>query len=274
MGESTFRREISTMKTKADPIVALLTDFGTKDPYVAALKGALLSVNPKARLVDVTHEVEAQDVSGACTLLQNVHSYFPQGTIFVVVVDPGVGSDRSILVVLAKGQCFLAPDNGVLSFLDESDILEIRRVTDTKYFRHPISNTFHGRDIFAPVAGHVSKGLALSKLGPRIKRFLRLHQTEKLIETERTVIGEIIHVDKFGNLVTNLPARVLEKGRPPRIEVGGKAIRRMVKSYAEAMPKELVAIIGSSGTLEISVKEESAADITGLTPGNPVVVKF
>ena len=255
------------------PIV-LLTDFGLKDHYVGVTKGVILAKNKNAQIIDLSHDIESQDVMGAYFLLQNSYRYFPKGTVFVVIVDPTVGSDRDIVCVRTKDYLFLAPDNGVLSFLYKVDkVEEIYNVTNTKYFLPNISNTFHGRDIFAPVAAHLSLGFSTSKLGRKGSSIKRLGTVEPSI-TDGVVEGEVVSIDKFGNLITNISKNYLEGFSDASIKVKGKTINGIIRSYAGAKGRDLLATIGSSGYVEISVNRGNAAKKLAAKVGEKVSVRM
>ena len=251
------------------PVVALLTDFGLKDPYVGLMKGVLLSVCPDVRIVDLSHEIAPQAVPDAHLLLSQAYRYFPEKTIFVAVVDPGVGSSRAIIGVQTSDHVFLAPDNGLLGFIEGER--RVVRIENEKYFLSPRSRTFHGRDIFAPVAGHLARGVDLGKMGPRIDRFERLRTPEPRVTPAGEVVGEVMTVDRFGNLVTNIPASRLR--RAAEIRLKRRRIGRILRTYAEAPEGTLFGIVGSTGHLEISVNRGSAARKTGAAVGDPVRVK-
>lgn len=250
-------------------IIALLTDFGTRDYYVGAMKGVILSIAPSAVIVDITHEIEPQNICEAAFTLRACYRDFPAGAIFAAVVDPGVGSGRRSLVVESEGYYFVAPDNGLLSFV-VSDGARVFALTNERYFRAPVSNTFHGRDIFAPVAAHLSLGVGPEELGDEIFDPVRLAEG-KATTSESGVKGEIIHIDRFGNLVTNvafgdLPASYI-------VEINGRVIEKGCRYYAEANKGELFLIAGSAGFLEISVRDGSAAKELAVEEGSSVVVR-
>lgn len=258
---------------KASGIIALLTDYGLQDPYVGVMKGALLSVNPAARLVDLTHDIPPQDVGEACRVLSASRGYFPAGTIFVSVVDPGVGTRRAILGVETDRHLFLAPDNGLLSFLDrDGKIRRIVSVTESRYFLKPLSRTFHGRDIFAPVAGHLSKGLDLGRLGPSVGRMTTSESPAPRVTSAGAVQGEVVAIDRFGNLITNIPADILTDARDVRITIGRRIVRALSRSYADAKKGDLLALVGSTGHLEISVNQGSASRAARIRRGDRVLV--
>jgi S-adenosylmethionine hydrolase len=256
-------------------IITLLTDFGMADPYVATMKGAALAVNPDAQLVDISHEIAPQDIADAGYVLAFSYRYFPVGTVHVAVVDPGVGGERRILAAEVEGHLLIAPDNGLLSaVLLERPASRLVHVEKSVFFRHPVSATFHGRDIFAPVAAHLSLGVDLDQMGPRTTRYVQLEAA-----SARTVgdalDGRVIHVDRFGNLVTNISSEqiaAMEGTGWPHVRVGEAHIGPVRRTYAEAAIGEPLAVIGSSELLEISVNCGSAAGQLGVGRGTPVRV--
>jgi len=252
------------------PVIALLTDFGTKDHYVGAMKGVLLSVNRRVQIVDITHEVHPQDVTTAYFLLQNCYRSFPLGTIFVAVVDPGVGSPRAILCVETAQYLFLAPDNGILSFLEREDrITRMFRVTNRDLMLKSISATFHGRDVMAPVAAHLSLGLDLAKLGPPAASMVRLNE-RPVVNAEGRVLGQVVSVDRFGNLVTDIRADRLDGAS--EVRVGRTRIAGVSRTYADAKKGQTLAYVGSSGTLEIAVAHGNASKKLKIAKGETVQV--
>jgi S-adenosylmethionine hydrolase len=245
--------------------ITLVTDFGTSDPYVAAMKGVALSINPELTLVDVSHDVGPHDIAEAAYVLRGVLHYYPAGTIHVVVVDPGVGSERRILAAQVDDQIVLAPDNGFLDLLlDGEQPGRLVNVTNTEYFHHPVSLTFHGRDVFGPVAAHLTLGVDLCEMGHDVDEYVKAeagmpHRTDEGIE------GAVIHVDRFGNLVTNIPKELLrELGDEVRVQVGGEEIVGVDRIYADVPEGHLLALIGSTGMLELSANQVSAADVLGV----------
>jgi len=257
-------------------IVTLLTDFGTADYFVAAMKGVVLGRAPGARLVDVTHEVPPQDVAAAAFTLLAVYRDFPPGTVHVVVVDPGVGSDRRAVVASAGGQRFVGPDNGVFSHvLDREPGARIWHLDDDRHFRHPVSRTFHGRDVFAPVAAALAAGAAPESLGSEIPDPVRLPPIAARRDPDGSVHGAVLHVDRFGNCVTTLAPGDLPAGAGGalRLAVGGHEVRALRGHYAGAPPGEPFAIAGSAGFLEVSVDGASAAERLGVRRGDPVVLR-
>jgi S-adenosylmethionine hydrolase len=240
-------------------IITLTTDFGLKDHYIGAMKGVILSINPDALIADITHEIPPHDVFRGAFVLRNFYRYFPQGTVHAVVVDPGVGSGRKPIAVEADKNIFVGPDNGVFTFVyRESKSVSVFEISNPKYILPSVSFTFHGRDIFAPVAGHLSLGVSIEDLGKKLKKPVLLPVKEPKVGREE-IIGEVIYIDSFGNLVTNIPANLIEP--ESRVHIGKRIIRGISKSYADVREGEILAIIGSSGFLEISVNRGRASDV-------------
>jgi S-adenosylmethionine hydrolase len=259
----------------AEPLVTLTTDFGQGSSYVAALKGVLLGVNPQARLVDLAHNIPAQDLRYTAFFLRAAVPYFPPGTLHVVVVDPGVGTARAILYAEVGGQRLLVPDNGCWTTLAaDRDLERVIRLTEPRYWRPEVSATFHGRDIFAPVAGHLSLGLDPCLLGPAVTDWVRLDLPAPTLGDD-ALVGEVAFVDPFGNLLTNIPAEALARfaGRPVEVRVGAAAVTRRVRSYGEVEPGTLVCLVSSMGTLEVAVSHGSAAARLGAGVGTHVEVR-
>ncbi|MDQ3181688.1 MAG: SAM-dependent chlorinase/fluorinase [Acidobacteriota bacterium] len=225
-----------------NPIIALLTDFGTKDYFVGAMKGVILSINPGAKIIDITHEIPPQDISSGSFTLRACYKNFPSETIFVAVVDPGVGSNRKAIICETKNHLFLAPDNGLLSFIfDEAATFRVYKLENEKFFKHPVSSTFHGRDIFAPVAAHLSNGLKANEFGSEIYDFVRFEENKPRKVSDKGIEAEIIHTDRFGNLITNL----MQKDLPERftLEINETKIEKMQNFFAEAENGELFMIL-------------------------------
>ena len=257
-------------------IITLTTDFDTRDWFVGTMKGVVLGINPRAVIVDITHGVPPGNIRAGAFSLMAACRFFPKGTVHVAVVDPGVGGGRRAIAVQTTDHVFVGPDNGVLSWaLMREKIKSIRRLDNPKYFLKSISRTFHGRDIFAPVAAHLSRGLASAKLGREIKEFIGIPWPEP---TQRSagVCGEIVHVDRFGNAITNIGAGLVGKGRKGVCEVGGKhKLRCILAPFYGAVPANSpVAVMGSSGFLEIAVNGGSAAQEFGLQIGDAVNVQL
>lgn len=273
------------------PPIVLTTDFGASDPYVGVMKGVILTINPQATIVDLTHQIQPQNLQQASFILGTSHRFFPTGAIHVVVVDPGVGTDRRALLVDTPAARFLAPDNGVLSHVLEEYLeapaAETGRVavppgcavcelTNPEYWLHQVSNTFHGRDMFAPVAAHLSLGVAPKELGQPVADlvWLPLRQSQR---EGRRIRGEVIIADHFGNLITNIPAEWLAKAKGVRVEVKGRVIPRISRTFHDDsnQPEEdLLALIGSHGYLEIAIRDGSAALALSAAVGEPVLVSF
>ena len=256
-------------------IITLTTDFGTRDPFVGAMKGVLLSVYPGAEVVDITHEVTPFDILEGALALASACPYYPPGTIHLAVVDPGVGTKRKAVAVRAGDHFFVGPDNGILSLALAGDkryhAVEIR---NPKYRGKAVSSTFHGRDVFAPAAAHLAKGIPLARLGPEVK-VLRTLALPPVRKTKRGLEGEIIAFDRFGNAVTNLRRQKAEGGKQKaieRIRVQGRAIR-LAETYGDAKPGEPLALWGSHGFLEIAVNQGSAEKDLKLSPGAQVLLE-
>jgi len=254
------------------PVVALLTDFGTANHYAGTMKGVVLGICPDVTLVDIAHDLPPHDVMAGALELAAAYRYFPAGTIFLVVVDPGVGSARRALAVEAGGYRFVGPDNGVLSaVLKETPPRKIVELTERKYARPTISKTFEGRDRFAPAAAWLAKGVALASLGRPVADLVRLDLPDPQVD-DAGVSGLVISIDRFGNAITNIDRRTFEQGAPgrARVVVGAHEIARIVATYAEAPAGEPCALFGSTDRLEVAVPGGSAAERLGLGRGTAV----
>jgi hypothetical protein len=253
----------------------LLTDFGTADYFVGAVKGAILSVNPEAVIADITHEIPPQDVEAAAFTLLAAYPTFPPETIHVAVVDPGVGSERRPIVVRADGHFFVGPDNGIFTYIyDREPSRQTFHITSDKYFRPSPSTTFHGRDIFAPVAAALSTGVKPKKLGPSISDEVRLENSLKTeLLKDSTIEGRIIHIDRFGNCITNLTRDLFNPAKQPTLVVKRKTIDTFRDFYSSSDRNELFAIWGSAGFLEISINGDSAAKVLIAKRGDRVLLK-
>ncbi len=260
------------------PIITLITDFGTADHYVGTMKGVILNINPEVQIVDICHQVSAYDIFEAAYALAQSYRYFPNDTIHLVVVDPGVGSGRRPILARAGQNRFVAPDNGVLSLLfKREERVEVRHLTADHYFLNPVSNTFHGRDIFAPVAAWLSKGVEVEKFGDPITDYAQFTPRVPKRVSENLVKGTTLKVDSFGNLITNLspedvPELFSENPPPFKIIVNRQEITRLNLSYSMGGPSELFAMLGSSGFIEICVNRGSAAKLLDATRGMDVGV--
>jgi S-adenosylmethionine hydrolase len=260
------------------PVITLTTDFGTDDAYVASMKGVILSINPKAVIIDICHSIEPQNILQAAFILSSAYRYFPEGTIHLAVVDPGVGSQRKAIILKTPEAFFIAPDNGVLSYIiDELDStpakpvyhfsphpeqhklgteLEAVAITNPDLWRNPVSPTFHGRDIFAPAAAHLSLGMPVHKFGDRFSHVLAFRIPRPSHDKQGNTTGCVLHIDNFGNLITNIKSGNLP-GEKVIITIGRRRIDGISRFYAEK--DGLAAILGSSGYLEISLKNGNAA---------------
>jgi len=256
-----------------EPVITLLTDFGLADHYVAAMKGVILSICPQARLVDISHDVQPYSIPEAAYTLANAWKYFPKGTTHLVVVDPGVGSARRAIVAKVGGHRFVAPDNGLLSMvLGEDAGAKIREITGSRYFRQPVSNTFHGRDIFAPVAAHLAKGLAWSRLGGVVSDPVTGSFAKPTKVAENRWRGAVLKTDRFGNIITNLDWATfhgIAQG-PFKLKLGRRTVAEYYPNYAAALSGKLFAMQGSTGYVEVSLNQGSAAGTLRMAPGAAV----
>jgi S-adenosylmethionine hydrolase len=255
------------------PIITLTTDLGLNDAYVAEMKGVILDINPEAKLVDICHTIKPQDIAQAAFVLSQAYPFFSQGTIHVVVVDPGVGTRRRAIILATKSASFVAPDNGVLSYvIGQSPGWKAVAITKPKFWRPTVSSTFHGRDIFAPVAARLSLGLPLTDFGEMITSVAMLPLPQPCQAADGSMVGHIIHIDNFGNLITDVNSDNLPKEkRTLTVEVGGQLIAGLSRTYAEG--KGLLALIGSDGYLEIAVKNGNASAELSAKVGDKVIVK-
>lgn len=264
------------------PIITLTTDFGTADPYVGMMKGAVLGINPRASIVDLCHSIGPQAIQQGAFIIGAAFSYFPADTIHVVVVDPGVGTDRKAILLLTPAGRFLAPDNGVLSYVlaryaagDAANealppLCKAYVLDKSAYWRNPISTTFHGRDIFAPVAAHLSLGVPPEEMGTPVSSVTRLAIPRPAWDGD-ILEGYVVHIDRFGNLITDIPEGLLAGHRGLTVEVAGRVIKSLSASYAEGAG--LLAIIGSLGYLEVSVTGGNAASTLGARIGDRISVR-
>ena len=259
------------------PIITLLTDFGLGDAYVGSMKGVILSLNPDARLVDLSHEVPPQDILSGALVLQSAWRYFPPGTIHLAVVDPGVGSRRRALAAACREHFFVGPDNGLFSLIfAEQTPLTVVSLENPRYFLPEISATFHGRDIFAPVAAHLSLGAPLTDFGPTLSEPVRLDCPAPDFGEEE-VDGQIISCDHFGNLISNISFKSMQlwlRGRSASFRVNGRVIPHLATTYSEVPPGALLALGGSHGYLEIACCQGSAAQVLDAAMGARVQVKL
>ncbi|HHT9160083.1 MAG TPA: SAM hydrolase/SAM-dependent halogenase family protein [Candidatus Brocadiaceae bacterium] len=283
-------------------VITLLTDFGNQDAYVGIMKGVIAGINPFANVVDICHSIPPQDIFSSAYLLYSSYKYFPRKTIHVAVVDPGVGSRRDIVCVETKDYFFLVPDNGLLSYIvQEERPKSIIRLTNSKYFLPSLSSTFHGRDVFAPVAAHLSLGVKPQQLGIKINQLEQLDVPNPVQKKAGRVEGQIIYIDRFGNLITNITKEYLVKGtggqkpevrsmKPDAFEkiskekilskydtiettIGKKRIVGLSKTYTDAKPGEPLVLIGSAGFLEVSINQGNAQKYFKVDKGNKVIIK-
>ena len=259
-----------------NPIITLTTDYGTNDHLVGVLKGVILKINPDAQIVDITHQVTPFDLLDGALSIAAAYSYFPPRSVHVVIVDPGVGTERRPILVSGQNHYFLAPDNGVLSGIYEREHpVVVRHITSEHYFLQPVSKTFHGRDVFAPVAAWLSKNWQPASMGEEITDFKRFAMPRPK-EADGLLKGVVLKVDAFGNLITNfrvedLPANAVEKGEV-RLQIGSQPVTKLVPTFAQGLAGEAVAYIGSSGFLEVAMNKGSAARTLGLGRGTPVLL--
>ena len=283
-GEKTRLRVSASARSRAAPVITLLTDFGVADYFVAAVKGVILAANPAANIVDITHDIPPQDIEAAAFTLLAACSSFPQGTIHVAVVDPGVGSLRKPILIKLGEAFFVGPDNGIFSYVCERyEYLgvapEVFQLTNAEYFRQPVSATFNGRDVFAPVAAALSNGITPAELGISLSNIVRLPALQPTTSREGKLLGRIIHIDRFGNCVTNitqsdLTAKMIAAGA--QLQVKGKTVKAFRNYFAEETNDKarVFAIWGSAGFLEIAAANESAAKFLKARRGDPVVVSI
>jgi S-adenosylmethionine hydrolase len=259
------------------PLITLTTDFGEGSPYVAAMKGVILSINPAVRIIDVTHAIPPQDVRRGAIVLDEVTPLYPPGTLHIAVVDPGVGTSRQIVYAEIGGHRYIGPDNGLFSRLAARlKPTKIRAITEERLFRRPVAPTFHGRDIMAPVAAHLSLGVDSDSLGPPVAALVALEWPGARKVANR-IEGQVTAVDSFGNLVTNISREMLA-GVPTDETVGvfcdEHETRGIFQAYAEQPPMTLIALIGSNDFLEIAIVDDSAAIMLGVGVGAPVHVQW
>lgn len=261
------------------PIVTLISDFGLAGPYVGTMKGVMVSINPLVRFIDITHDVESHDVLEAALILQASYRFFPGGTTHLVVVDPTVGSERRPILVETDRYSFIGPDNGVLSpALADPTFRRCIELTAKRYFLDEIGSTFHGRDIFGPVAAWLSKGIEPESFGEEIRDYLQIPLPEPTVSDE-TIEGRIIYIDKFGNLVSNITFGMIEAlqaragSKRATVEIAGRSIKRILRSYETGSASEPNAIINSWGNLEIFLKRSSAREHLSARRGETVTVR-
>lgn len=237
------------------------------------MKGVILNIAPRARIVDITHSVQPFEITEGAFVITQAYRYFPKKTIHVIVVDPGVGSERRPILAEMAGQYFVAPDNGVLSMIyAREEKKKVRHITNDKYFLHPVSKTFHGRDVFSPVAAHLASGVPAARFGKAIEDYVKLAIDKPVRTGKRVWTGRILKVDRFGNLITNLRYEEFPEllMRPFELNAGLRQISRLAASFSECPPGEPFVVTGSSGYLEVAVNQGSAAKLLGVAAGSPV----
>ncbi|MEQ8187037.1 MAG: SAM-dependent chlorinase/fluorinase [Candidatus Eremiobacterota bacterium] len=259
---------------KENYLIAILTDFGLKDGFVGTMKGVILGINPSVKIVDISHDIAPQNIMEASYVLKSSSPYFPAGTIFLVVIDPGVGSDRKAIIVKTSRFLYLGPDNGVLSGIYNQAEDEVIEITSKTYFLPDISSTFHGRDIFAPVAAYLSTGISPYLMGEKIDNIKTINNINPFINDKNAVCGTIIYTDRFGNLITNLREDFFHNFGIDfkNINIKDRIINGLSNSYSEKSPGELLAIKGSSGYIEIAVNQGNAGKLLQAGTGDTVVV--
>jgi len=253
-------------------VISLLTDFGTQDAFVGIMKGVILNINPAVALVDLSHEVPPQDIVAGALILRSAAAFFPPGTIHVAVVDPGVGSTRRALLIETHNAFFIGPDNGLLSLAAPAEtVVRLVHLTNTEYFLATRSHTFHGRDVFAPVAAHVSLGIAPEQLGPSLTTMEQL-TLPRVEYSEAGLTGNVIYIDHFGNLITNISETDLQPFSKENllVSIDNVRIQGVVASYAAVEIGAPAALINSWGMLEVAVRNGSAAQRLGVLSGHPV----
>ena len=260
------------------PIITLLSDFGLRDPYVSEMKAVILSICPETHIVDITHDIEKFDIRMGAFVLASAASYFPEGTIHVAVVDPGVGTKRKPLVVESRRCLYVGPDNGLLMLAARREgIRRVFHITNPRYMLSKVSRTFHGRDVFAPAAAYLAKGISSSEFGPEVHDYV-LPVFAKPQMSDHRILGEVLHIDGFGNIISNISLNDLERGNVHEgslfdIKLGEKTLRlKLCSAYGEVPVGSPLAIMGSHGFLEISINQESASKFFGVQAGDPVQV--
>ena len=262
----------------ADPMVTLTTDFGTASPYVAAMKGVILGINPSARILDLSHQIPPQNLAATAFFVAGALPHFPRDVLHLIVVDPGVGTARRPILLSTGRHYFVAPDNGVLSLIySHAKRIQVRHIDAEHYYRQPVSSTFHARDVFAPVVAYLAKGVEPAKFGEEITDFVRFNAPKPKPVDAQTLRGVVLRVDRFGNIVTNFTPQdvpALFQANPPafKIRVGKHEITEIHANYAEGAPNQVFGILGSMGYLEISANRAAAAQIIGAGKGSEVSI--
>ncbi len=263
------------MKAKR-AVITLITDFGGQGEYSGAMKGVILRLNPACQIIDITHEISPQNILQAAWVLKNCYAYYPPGTVHLVVVDPGVGTARRAVAVKKGEYSFVGPDDGVFTWIYRQGKASVHELTDSRYHLSPVSDTFHGRDIFAPAAAHLSLGVKPASFGPAVEDPVSLEWPRPTL-SRGTLRGRILWADSFGNGMTNISREEFGPGLEGRgVEISGKGwrIKRISRTYGEGKPGETMALFGSGGLLEISINSGSARAALGLKAGDPIVLKL
>ena len=255
-------------------LITLTTDFGLADSYVGAMKGVILGIDPTATIVDISHDIAPQDVREAAYVVYTAYPYFPPDTVHIVVVDLGVGSRRRAIALRAAQACFVTPDNGVLSYvLAREGMREAVSLTNPRYHRRTVSHTFHGRDIFAPVAAHLARGVPLTELGEPLTEIVTFSLPQPQVLPGGEVIGHVLHIDCFGNLILDVKEGDCILDRQIVLEVAGRRIQDLGRTFTDVPAGELVAYIGSSSHLEIALREGNAAQLLGMERGDSILLR-
>jgi S-adenosyl-L-methionine hydrolase (adenosine-forming) len=266
------RQALHPISSLSNPPITLLTDFGESDYFVGAMKGTILTINPEARIVDITHNISPQDISGAAFTLLAGYQSFPAGSIHVAVVDPGVGSGRRPIMIRAGNYFFVGPDNGIFSYIcDQEPDFKAFHLDNENYFRQPVSSTFHGRDIFSPIAAVLSLGTAPQEVGTEINDLVRLNTLKPARLKNGSVKGRVIHIDRFGNCITNIGRDDFTTAA--QLTISGKVVKSFKRFFAEEGDDKLFGVWGSAGFLEVAANNRSAAKLLGIKRGEPVVLK-
>lgn len=260
-------------------IITLTTDFGEGSYFTAVIKGVICNINPEVRIIDITHEVSHHDILEGAFILKCAYKYFPRRSVHMVVVDPGVGSERNPILVTTDNYYFLGPDNGVFSYIYEEEIVNsVHKITEEHYFLQPVCTTFHGRDIFAPVAAYFTKGVPINYFGDPVDEYKRLPLPQPKMIGEKVLQGRVIYIDRFGNLITDIRKEHFDdikfKAPDKKITIGiaNQGLGEPQEYYAQAPPGKPAALIGSSGHLEIFVNQGKAQSILGVNKGEAVEV--
>ncbi len=259
------------------PCITFLSDFGTREAYVASVKGVILKTCPDAQIVDITHEIRSHDLLEGAFTLSCAFSYFPPRTVHLAVVDPGVGSQRRAIIAASEHHVFVAPDNGVLSLVfEQAGVNRVHAIEAEHYYHQPVSPTFHGRDIFGPVAAQLARGIEVDKFGPLIEDYVRLNLPPARKIADRSAEGIVLHIDKFGNVITSLTPQDLETTlgvkEPAGFTINDKSVRRVCTHYAEGGEEEVFALLGSSGRFELAALKKPAASLLDARRGQKVQV--